>query len=365
MNNFEANVQGGKTKLFKLKNKNGIEVTITNFGGKIVSILVPDKEGQYEDVVLGYDNIENYINGNPYFGAIVGRHANRIARGEFTLDGKTYYLNKNAGNTHLHGGDNGFHNVFWDAVPTTLNGNEALILHYLSRDGEENYPGNLKVTVIYRLSDSNELHISLYAETDKPTIVNLTNHPFFNLAGAGNGDILHHKAYINADKFTPMNEDMVPTGELKDVSGTPFDFRKMKTIGKDIDKEDEQLKIGNGYDHNFVLNKTSDEDISLAARILEPFTGRIMEVWTDQPGLQFYTGNFLDGSDVGKGGKPYERRSAFCLEAQHFPDAPHHPNFPSTTLRPGEHFSHNCIYKFLIKQYSGNLLKVDYYIKHN
>ena len=346
--NFQTILNGKQTDLFTLTNHNGMQVSITNFGGKIVSIWVPDKNGRFDDVVLGYDNIEGYLHGNPFFGAIVGRFANRIADGEFLLDGKTYFLDKNLGNVHLHGGNNGFHNVVWDAEPATFNSEQALILRYFSPNGEENYPGNLKVTIIYQLSNENELKIKYLAETDAPTIINLTSHSFFNLAGAGSGTILDHKVFINAELFTPMKTDNhVPTGELRKVENTPFDFRQMKPIGKDIDTHDKQIKTGNGYDHNFVLNKNRG-DMSLAAIAFDPYSGRMLEVSTDQPGMQFYTGNFLDGNDVGKGGKTYEKQNAFCFETQHFPDSPHHSHFPSTVLRPGEHFSHNSIFKFYI-----------------
>jgi len=344
--NFQTTINGKETNLYTLTNHHGMEVSITNFGGKIVSIWVPDKQGKPGDVVLGYDNIEDYIHGNPFFGALVGRYANRIANGEFILDGKTYQLSKNCGEIHLHGGENGFHNVVWDAEPSVIKGEQALILHYLSCDGEENYPGNLNVTVIYQLNEDNELKIQFLAETDKPTIINLTNHSFFNLSGEGSKTILNHEVFINADKFTPMQKySMVPTGELRKVENTPLDFRKMKPIGKDIDIREEQLIIGKGFDHNFVLNHETGS-LALAATAFDPLSGRAMDVWTDQPGMQFYTENFADGNIVGKGKKIYRRRSGFCFETQHFPDSPHHNHFPSTILRPGEQFSHNSIFKF-------------------
>ena len=342
---FQTILNGKKTDLFVLENNNGMQVYITNFGGKVVAVLLPDKNGQATDVVLGYDNIHDYIYGNPFFGAVVGRYANRINNGEFTLDGKTYHLHKNHGKVHLHGGDKGFHQVVWDAEPVTSGKEPTLILNYRSPDGEEQYPGNLNVTTVYRLTDQNELNVEFRAETDAPTIINLTTHSFFNLAGAGSETILNHEVTIYADRFTPLNTEMVPTGELRKVENTPFDFRTAKPIGKDISAPDEQLKAGHGYDHNFVLNKDTG-DLSLAATALDPASGRKLEVWTDQPGLQFYTGNFLDGSDVGKEGKIYRQRSAFCFETQHFPDSPHHSHFPSVVLRPGDSFSHNSIFKF-------------------
>jgi aldose 1-epimerase len=345
---IETYRNGKKIELFHLSNPLGMEVSITNFGAKIVSILVPDKNGLVDDVVLGYDNIEDYFRGNPYFGAIVGRYANRIANGQFSLEGKTYTLNKNNGSAHLHGGKNGFHNVVWDAQLTLINGEEALILHYLSRAGEENYPGNMDVTVIYQLTNNNELKIQYQAKTDQTTIINLTNHAYFNLSGEGKGNILNHEVFINADKFTPVGPDMIPTGELRKVENTPFDFRQAKPIGKDIDKNDEQLLISNGYDHNFVLNKEPGS-LVLAATAFDPQSGRVMDVLTDQPGMQFYTENFAEGDILGKGGKVYGRRSAFCFETQHFPDSPNHRHFPSTELKPGEQYIHNSIYKFYIQ----------------
>lgn len=345
--NFETTINGKKTTLFTLTNNNGMQVSITNFGGKIVSVLLPDKQGKPVDVVLGYNNIRDYIHGNPFFGALVGRYANRIDKGEFTLDGKTYHLHKNHGNVHLHGGNNGFHNVVWDAEPRTINGDPALELRYLSPDGEENYPGNLQVTVIYRLTDENALKIEMHAETNRPTIINLTVHPFFNLAGEGNGTVLNQEVQINADRFTPIQPgSMVPDGSLRLVVGTAFDFRQFKPIGKDIFSDDEQLKIADGYDHNFVLNQEIKKDLWPAAAARDLLSDRMLEVNTNQPGLQFYTGNFLDGNDIGKSGKPYLKYGAFCFEPQHFPNSPHHPSFPSVVLRPGEKFSHNSIFKF-------------------
>ncbi|UBM62626.1 galactose mutarotase [Candidatus Sulfidibacterium hydrothermale] len=343
---FETTIKGKKTRLFTLTNNNGMQVFITNFGGKIVSIQLPDKQRKPVDVVLGYNNIRDYIHGNPFFGALVGRYANRIDKGEFMLDGETYYLHKNYGNVHLHGGNNGFHNVVWDAETRLINGEQALELRYLSPDGEENYPGNLQVDVIYRLTDENALKIEMHAETDRPTIINLTVHPFFNLAGEGNGTVLNQEVQINADRFTSVKSgSMVPDGSLRPVADTPFDFRKFKSIGEGFFSDDEQLKIAQGYDHNFVLNN-NNQDLCYAAAARDPFSDRGLEVWTDQPGLQFYTGNALDGNDTGKSGKPYLKYGAFCFEPQHFPDSPHHPAFPSVVLQPGEIYSHQSIFKF-------------------
>jgi aldose 1-epimerase len=329
-----------------LTNKNGMMATITPYGGKIISLMVPDRNGNLGDVVLGYDTAERYVNGNPYFGALIGRYGNRIAKGKFTLEGTEYQLKTNNGANALHGGPGGFHNVNWRLEKTGL-GNKTE-LYYLSKDGEEGYPGNLKVKVTYSLTDDNELVIDYEATTDKTTVVNLTHHSFFNLAGAGNGTILDHSLYINADKFTPVDEGLIPTGELQNVKGTPFDFTQATKIGERIDREDAQLKNGKGYDHNWVLIR-KDTALSLAAIVSEPTSGRVMEVWTTEPGLQFYSGNFLDGTDIGKGGKKYEFRTAFCLETQHFPDSPNQPAFPSTVLKPGEVYKQKTVYRFKVQ----------------
>ncbi len=344
---FNKNIKGKQVELYSLTNNNSVKVEITNYGGKVVSVQVPDKNGIFEDIVLGYDNIDDYISGNPYFGAIIGRYANRIAKGKFLVEGKEYQLAKNNGNNHLHGGDKGFNDVLWDAKQLEINGEQALELTYLSKDGEENYPGNLTVKVTYSLSENNELKIAYFANTDKTTIINLTHHSFFNLAGEGRGDILNHEVHINADRFTVTNKDSIPTGEIRKVEGTPMDFRKAKVIGRDIENDYEQLIFGNGFDHNWVLNK--DEELSFAAAAYEPISGRYMEVWTDQPGMQLYTSNYLDGSDIGKAGKAYYRRTAFCFETQHFPDSPNQANFPSTILKSGENYKYTCIYKFSFK----------------
>jgi len=334
-----------KLKTYTLTNANGLKVKFTNFGGKIISIHTPDKSGQLADVVLGYDSEEGYVTGNPHFGAIIGRFGNRIARGKFAINGNTYQLPINSRLDSLHGGPGGFHNRLWHGQVSHDKSGQALTLTYMSRDGEEGFPGNLKVKVTYTLNDNNELHIDYEAETDMPTVVNLTNHAFFNLAGEGSGDVLNHEIRINAQYFTPVKEGLIPSGEIRNVSGTPFDFTTFHKIGSRIGENDEQLRIGRGYDHNWVLNK-KNSNLSLAAEVYEQNSGRKMEVWTTEPGLQFYSGNFLDGSDIGKGGKPYHFRSAFCLEAQHFPDSPNHPEFPSTILRPGEVYTQKTVYKF-------------------
>jgi len=343
---FETIIDGKKTKLYVLKNKNGLEATFTNFGQRLVSLMVPDKNGVFEDVVLGFSNLEDYKTkrGN-YFGATIGRYGNRIAKGEFKIDNITYILPVNNGKNHIHGGLKGFNNVVWDANQT--NSNEIEFTR-ISPDMEEGYPGNLTVSVHYKLTDANELQINYKATTDKPTIVNLTNHSFFNLAGEGNGNVNNHLLTINADSYTPINQDLIPTGKIKKVKGTPFDFTTRKPIGQDIDLENRQLEYSKGYDQNFVLNgdpKNKDE-LVLAAKVTEPNSGRILEVYTNEPGIQFYQGNFLDGQVIGKGGKPYVFRGALCLETQHFPNSPNQPNFPSTLLRPNEVYLSTCVYKF-------------------
>lgn len=343
---FGKTPDGEQVDLYLLTNKNGIEAAITNYGGAVVSLKVPDRSGKLGDVVLGYDSVDGYVSDKSYFGAIIGRYGNRIGHAQFTLDGKTYTLAKNNGENSLHGGIKGFNKAAWTAKEIPAKDGQALELTYLSKDGEEGFPGNLQVRVVYTLTDSNELKIEYSATTDKKTVVNLTNHSYFNLGGLGSGDILGHVLMIEADKFTPVDSSLIPTGELRDVAGTPFDFHKPTAIGARINADDEQIKLGGGYDHNFVLRRKSGDPISLAARVVEPTTGRVLEVWTTEPGVQFYTGNFLDGSAHGKGGVAYAKRSAFCLETQHFPDSPNQPKFPSTVLSPGERYHTTTIYKF-------------------
>ena len=338
-----------KLEVFTLVNKNGAKMTVTNFGGRIMSLLVPDKNGGLSDIVLGYDSVSQYPSGNPYFGAMIGRYGNRIAQGKFSLDGVEFSLATNNGPNALHGGPKGFHNQYWLAKPFKNNGADALELRYTSQDGEEGYPGTLDVRVVYTLTDENELKIDYEATTDKTTVLNLTHHSFFNLAGEAAGDILNHELQINADYFTPVDAGLIPTGKLKKVDGTPFDFRKPFKIGARINMKEEQLNFGKGYDHNWVLNK-KDTTMTMAAKISEPTTGRVMEVWTTEPALQFYSGNFLDGTGTGKGGRPYQHRTAFCLETQHFPDSPNHKNFPSTVLRLGEKYRQHTIYKFTVSK---------------
>jgi len=344
--NFEVEIDGKKTKLFVLKNKNGLEASFSNFGQRLVSLIVPDKNGVFEDVVLGFSNVKEYqsARGN-YFGAIIGRYANRIALGEFMLNGRSYKLAVNNGVNHIHGGNKGFNNVIWKAKQQRSN---EIEFSRVSPNMEEGYPGNLNVIVKYKLTDDNELQINYHATTDATTIVNLTNHSFFNLAGEGNGNVNNHLLTINADFFTPLNSDLIPTGVLKHVKGTPFDFTIEKTIGRDLEEEHEQLKHTKGYDHNFVLNTSpkNNQGLVFAAKVVEPTSGRVMEVYTNEPGLQFYESNFLDGLAIGKSGKPYVFRGAICLETQHFPNSPNQPNFPSTLLKTNQTYSTTTVYKF-------------------
>ena len=334
---------GAEITEYVLTNDRGMRVQVITYGGIITALHIPDRHGDLGDVVLGYDALDGYVKKNPYFGCITGRFANRIAGGRFTLDGTTYQLAINHGPNHLHGGQVGFDKRVWQATVEEGNGAVSLALAYLSKDGEENYPGNLLVTVTYTLMSENTLRISYRASTDQPTILNLTNHTYFNLAGSGT--ILDHEIMINADHFTPIDEAMIPTGELRPVAGTPFDFRQPRRIGAHIDEPDEQLQRAGGYDHNFVLNGTPGE-LRLAARLYDPSSGRVLEVSTTEPGMQLYTGNFLDGTIVGKGGVTYARRAGLCLETQHFPDSPNHPHFPSTVLRPGEEFHSVTVFAF-------------------
>lgn len=335
-------------EVYSLANKNGLTMTVTNYGGRIVTLLVPDKNGNMSDVVLGFDSLKRYLVGSHVYGALIGRFGNRIAKGKFKLEGAEYQLAINNGINSLHGGPKGFHNQFWQAEPFQKGDDDAVELRYKSVDGEEGYPGTLDVKVVYTLTDQNEVVIDYEATTDKATIINLTHHSFFNLQGEGEGDILGHQFIINADQFTPVDEGLIPTGELKSVKGTPFDFITQHTVGERINMADEQLKFGRGYDHNWVLNKKEPGLLTLAARVTEPASGRVMEVLTTEPGMQFYSGNFMNGKDIGKTGNPYIHRSAFCLETQHFPDSPNHENFPSTVLKPGETYSQKTIYKFTV-----------------
>jgi len=339
---WSKTVAGEPVELYTLTNAKGAEVKITNYGGIVVSIRVPDRTGKFDDVVLGFDTIDGYLGKHPHFGALIGRYGNRIGKARFTLNGIEYTLAKNNGENHLHGGIRAFDMLVWKAKEAP---GQSLELSYLSKDGEEGYPGNLSTTVSYTLTDNNELKINYAATTDKDTIVNLTNHSYFNLAGQGEGDVLGHQVTIQADRFTPVDKTLIPTGELRSVEGTPFDFRTPKTIGERIDGKDEQLIIGGGYDHNFVLNHGGGS-LEVAAKVVEPKSGRVMEVLTTEPGMQLYTGNFLDGTIHGKWGKMYPRRGAFCMETQHYPDSPNKPNFPSVVLKPGARYQSTTIYRF-------------------
>ncbi len=342
---FKGMHNGKTTGLYTLKNKNGLIAQITNYGAIIVSIYVPDRNGKLADIVQGYDTIQEYIQGNgPYMGAVCGRCANRIAKGKFTLAGKQYTLAANNGPNHLHGGITGFSKVVWDVLKVS---SDQVQLEYVSKDMEEGYPGNLKVAVTYTLTGNNELRLDYLATTDKSTVIALASHSYFNLAGEGSGSIYDQELMINGSFFTPTDETSIPTGEIRSVKGTPLDFTVAKKIGRDIDKEDDQLKFGAGYDQNWVLRHRTGI-LGLAAVAHDPASGRVMEVYTTQPGVQLYTANWIDG-EKGKGGKKYGRRWAFCLETQHFPDSINQPHFPSTILNPGEEYRHSCVHKFLTK----------------
>jgi aldose 1-epimerase len=340
---FGTAPDGAPVMLYTLRNKNGMEARILNYGGIIQSLTVPDKNGKLGDVVLGYDTLDGYLTNSPYFGAMIGRYGNRIAKGRFTLDGVSYQLATNNVPNSLHGGVRGFDKVVWQAKPGHSDLGETLELTYVSHDGEEGYPGTLTVKALYTLTDDNSLSLEFTATDDKDTIVNLTGHTYFNLAG--HGDILGHIVYINAGKFTPVDSTLISTGELAPVAGTPFDFLTPTAIGARIGEDNEQLKFGGGYDHNWVVNHPMGE-LGLDARVTEPTTGRVFEIWSTEPGLQFYSGNFLDGTITGKGGQVYPHRGAFVMEPQHFPDSPNHPNFPTTELKPGEIYHNTIIYKF-------------------
>ena len=333
---------GKAVESFTLTNANGIEVTAIPYGAIITSLKTPDRTGRSGDVVLGFDSLGGYLSEHPYFGAIVGRYGNRIAGGRFTLDGRTYTLARNNGPNHLHGGVKGFDKVLWTATPITPS---TVAFSRTSVDGEEGYPGNLNVRVTYTLTDKNELIVEYAATTDKATHVNLTQHSYFNLSAGKSPDILGHELTINADRYTPVDGTLIPTGELAPVEGTPFDFRKRAAIGERIDQNHPQLANGKGYDHNWVLNRTGS-GLQLAARVLDPVSGRTLEVRTTEPGMQFYAGNFLDGTLKGKGGQVYGRRSGFCLETQHYPDSPNQPKFPSTILKPGQEYRSQTVFTF-------------------
>lgn len=346
---FEGELKSKKTKLITLKNKNGMVVQVTNYGGKIVSIYVPDRDGELADVVLGYDSIDGYFKGHEYFGAICGRYANRIAKGFFTLDGNSYQLPINNGPNSLHGGPDGYSMKIFDCDPVIVTDEGVSVeMHYFNPDGEMGYPGNVTFSVTYTLTDKNELKLTYNASTDKATPINIASHSYFNLAGEGNGSIEDHEIMINASNFTPVDDVSIPTGEIKPVEGTPMDFRTMKVIGSRINEDDEQLKFGKGYDHNWVLDKEEGK-LGLAADYFEKKSGRGMKVYTTQPGVQFYTANWTDEKGTGKHGHSYGERHALCLETQHFPDSPNKTSFPSVVLRPGEAYVHTCVHEFYTK----------------
>ena len=336
-------IDGQPVTLFTLINDSGAEVGIIEYGGIVVSLKVPDRDGTFGDVVLGYDNLDAYIADTPYFGAITGRYANRIAEGRFEIDGSAYELPVNNGPNSLHGGIKGFDKVVWKGTPTESG--DGVAFTYVSADGEEGYPGQLDSKVTYTWTDDNELKIDYEAVTDKPTVVNLTNHSYFNLKDGGASTILDHVMMINADRYTPVDATSIPTGEIAALEGTPLDFRQGTPIGDRIGEENEQLGFGAGYDHNYVVNRDGP-GLVLAATAHDPATGRTMDVLTEEPGIQFYSGNFLDGHHVGKDGVAYAHRNGFCLETQHYPDSPNQPDFPSTVLRPGETYSTTTVYKF-------------------
>lgn len=344
-----GNTPEGEAQLFTLKNTNGLEVDISTFGGTITRWSAPDKDGNFDDVILGFKDLSSYQGTHPYFGSLVGRYANRIALGKFTLEGKSYSLAINNPPNALHGGPLGFHKKLWIAKSLEEKDAVGVVLTLNSPDMEEGYPGNLKVEVTYRLNDKNELSIDYKATTDKTTVVNLTNHAYFNLKGEGNGDILDHQLKIFANQFTPVDSTLIPLENHADVDNTPFDFREWHLIGERVNSEFDQIIRGKGYDHNFVLNKNGDE-LSVAAQVWEASSGRLLEVKTTQPGMQFYCGNFLDGSLTGKKGNKYAFRNGFCLETQHFPDSPNHPTFPTTVLKPGETFQSKTIYSLQVSK---------------
>lgn len=339
---------GTKVNIFSLQNKNGAKAEITNYGAIVVSLYMPDKKGDFKDVVFGFDSLSGYVNDKSFIGSTVGRYGNRIGKGKFSLDGNVYQLSLNDGNNHLHGGPKGFYKVVWDAKPKMTDNGPSVILNYFSKDGEEGYPGNLKIQVIYTLTNNNELKIDYSATTDKPTIINPTHHSYFNISGDPAKSILDEELMINADNFTPVDSESITTGEILPVEGTPMDFRKPEKIGSRIDGDYQQLKFGKGYDHNWVINN-ADGSLKEVASLYDSLSGRLMEIYSTEPGIQFYSGNFIDGSLTGKGGVKYNFRNALCLETQHYPDSPNKDNFPSVRLNPGETYTQHTIYRFLVK----------------
>jgi aldose 1-epimerase len=343
---FGTTEAGESVTLYTFSNNNGMEVSIMNYGGIITHLKVPDKSGVVEDVVLGFDNLADYQKGSPYFGAIVGRYGNRIANGKFSLDGKEYTLVQNNGENHLHGGLVGFDKVVWDAESFENENGAGLKLHYLSKDMEEGYPGNLDVTVTYTIKTNNEIRIDYEATTDKATVVNITQHSYFNLTGNAKRDILDHEVMIKSDNLIPVDAGLIPTGDLMPVEGTPFDFNNLTKVGERIYDDHEQIQLGGGYDHCWVLNKSSQDALEWTIKAVDPESGRVLELATTEPGVQFYTGNFLDGSLTGKGGVVYKKRYGLCFEPEHYPDSPNQPNFPSVELNPGEKYETTTVWKF-------------------
>lgn len=346
---FGKTADGREVQLFVLKNANGVEAAITSYGATLVSLTAPDRQGKFADVILGYDNAEGYEKGTFFFGATIGRYGNRIAKGKFTLNGTAYTLPTNDGPNSLHGGPLGFNKQLWQGKDVSTASASAVRFEYLSKDGEMGYPGNLKVQVTYTLTSKNELRIDYHATSDKDTIVNLTNHSYFNLTGKPDSTILGHKLTLHASKFTPVDSTLIPTGELRSVKGTPLDFTTAHEIGERINQDDEQLKLGRGYDHNFVLDG-SNGTLKPAAELYEPTSGRLVEVLTTEPGIQFYSGNFLDGTAKGKAGASYPLRSGMCLETQHYPDSPNQASFPSTELKAGQEYKTTTVYRFTVKK---------------
>lgn len=345
---FEKEIDGKQVSLYTLQSGNGITMQVTNFGGRVVSLWVPDKDGNMEDIVMGHPSIDAYVNtdGERFLGPVVGRYANRIAKGEFELDGVKYHLPINNNGQSLHGGLKGLDMVVWNVDEVTAN---QIALSYVSPDGDEGFPGTMTLHMVYTLTPENEFKITYEATTDKPTVINLSHHSMFNLKGEGNGTITDHILTLNASAITPVDEVLIPTGEIMPVEGTPFDFRQATVIGERINADNEQIKHGGGYDHNWVVDRKTEKGVEHIATVYEPASGRQMEVWSDQPGIQFYSGNFFDGKETGKYGRVTNRREALALETQHFPDSPNHPGFPSTRLNPGETYTQTCIYKFATK----------------
>jgi aldose 1-epimerase len=339
-------VDGKDVSLCTVSNSSGMKMSVADYGGIVTSFFAPDRTGRMDDIVLGYDNVDGYVAKNPFFGAIIGRYGNRIAKGRFTLGGKEYSLPVNDGPNCLHGGTKGFDKVVWTSREAKKAGAAGVELSFTSRDGDQGFPGTMNVTVVYWLTDNKEFTIDYSATTDKETVVNLTQHNYWNLSGEGGGDILGHELTIFADRFTPADATAIPTGELASVKGTPMDFTRAAAVGSRIGEPFEQLKLGEGYDHNWVINRGVAGELAPAAVLYDPKSGRKMEVLTTEPGMQFYSGNFLDGSIIGKSGKPYNYRNGLCLETQHFPDSPNKPNFPSTVLKPGQTFSSTTTYRF-------------------